>query len=61
MTVAAKPPERLGLPDVAISLPFAVRRGGLGRCVLHTASDELEKVGADLRATYDAAVSTLGA
>jgi hypothetical protein len=44
MTVAAKPPERLGLPDVAISLPFAVRRGGLGRCVLHTASDELSVV-----------------
>lgn len=53
MTVSALPPEQLDLPAVALSLPFAVRRGGLGRCLLHQAPSELEAVANELRESYD--------
>lgn len=53
MTLSSRPPAALGLPDVALSLPFAVRRGGLGRCVLHAVPPELHDVATSLRADYD--------
>lgn len=44
LTVSALPPDALKLLAVALSLPFAVRRGGLGACHLHEASEELKAV-----------------
>ena len=48
MTVSALPPSILGLPAVAISLPYAIGRGGLGRCLLDVVPEELRAIAGSL-------------
>lgn len=57
MTLSALPPHNLELPPVALSLPFAVRRGGLGRCLLASAPSELVQVARELHGVLEMATS----
>jgi len=60
MTLSALRPASLDLPEVALSLPFAVRRSGLGRCVLHTVPAGLAEVANALHADYRRLQADLG-
>lgn len=54
MTLSSLPPEHFELPRVALALPFPVRRGGLGRCLLARLPEGLNDVADRVRATADA-------
>lgn len=54
LTVSTRPPPRLRLDDVAISLPFALGRNGVGECLLNEPSDNLRTISRNLRERYTA-------
>ena len=49
LTVSAFPPARLGLPEVALSLPFVVGKEGLGECLIDRVPKVVKEAAAGIR------------